>query len=42
VLQVIATMPRLEHMTLAEAKATQDSVNRFLAARKSASDKSDK
>jgi hypothetical protein len=42
VLQVIATTPRLEHMTLAEAKATQDSVNRFLAARKSASDKSDK
>lgn len=42
VLQVIATMPRLEHMTLAEATATQDSVNRFLAARKSASDKSDK
>ena len=41
VLQVIATMPRLEHMTLAEAKA-QISVNRFLAARKSASDKSDK
>jgi len=41
VLQVIATMPRLEHMTLAEAKA-QISVNRFLAARKSASGKSDK
>jgi hypothetical protein len=41
VLQVIATMPRLEHMTLAEAKA-QISVTRFLAARKSASDKSDK
>jgi hypothetical protein len=41
VLQVIATMPRLEHMTLAEAKA-QNSVTRFLAARKSASGKSDK
>lgn len=41
VLQVIGTMPRLEHMTLAEAKA-QISVTRFLAARKSASDKSDK
>ena len=41
VLQVIATMPRLEHMTLAEAKA-QISVTRFLAARKSASGKSDK
>jgi hypothetical protein len=41
VLQVIGTMPRLEHMTLAEAKA-QISVNRFLAARKSASGKSDK
>jgi hypothetical protein len=41
VLQVIATMPRLEHMTLAEAKA-EISVTRFLAARKSASDKSDK
>jgi hypothetical protein len=41
VLQVIATMPRLEHMTLAEAKS-QISVTRFLAARKSASDKSDK
>ena len=41
VLQVIATLPRLEHMTLAEAKA-QISVTRFLAARKSASDKSDK
>lgn len=41
VLQVIATMPRLEHMTLAEAKA-QISVTRFLAARKSASDKGDK
>jgi hypothetical protein len=41
VLQVIATMPRLEHMTLAEAKA-QISVTRFLAARKSASNKSDK
>jgi len=41
VLQVIGTMPRLEHMTLAEAKA-QISVTRFLAARKSASNKSDK
>jgi hypothetical protein len=41
VLQVIGTMPRLEHMTLAEAKA-QISVTRFLAARKSASGKSDK
>lgn len=41
VLQVIGTMPRLEHMTLAEAKA-QISVARFLAVRKSASDKSDK
>ena len=41
VLQVIATMPRLEHMTLAEAKS-QISVTRFLAARKSASGKSDK
>ena len=41
VLQVIGTMPRLEHMTLAEAKA-QISVTRFLAARKSASDKGDK
>jgi hypothetical protein len=41
VLQVIATMPRLEHMTLAEAKA-QISVTRFLAARKSASDIGDK
>jgi hypothetical protein len=41
VLQVIGTMPRLEHMTLAEAKA-QIWVTRFLAARKSASGKSDK
>jgi len=41
VLQVIGTMPRLEHMTLAEAKA-QISVTRFLAARKSASNKGDK
>ena len=37
VLQVIATMPKLEHMDLLEAKATQSAVTRFLAARKSAS-----
>jgi hypothetical protein len=42
VLQVIATMPMLEHITLAEAKATQDSVNRFLATRKSAPNRTDK
>ncbi len=39
VLQVIATMPRLEHMDLREAKATQSAVARFLAVRKSASQK---
>lgn len=42
VLQVIATMPKLDHMELAEAKATQSSVTRFLAARKSASKKNDR
>ena len=41
VLQVIATMPKLEHMTLAEAQA-QSAVTRFLAARKTASKKMDR
>lgn len=41
VLQVIATMPKMEHMTLAEAQA-QSTVTRFLAARKSASKESDR
>ncbi|MFN5393332.1 MAG: hypothetical protein ACK5EO_05455, partial [Planctomycetota bacterium] len=39
VLQVIATMPKLKHMDLLEAKATQSAVARFLADRKSASQK---
>lgn len=39
VLQVIATMPKLEHMELREAKVTQSAVARFLAVRKSASQK---
>ena len=42
VLQVIATMPKLEHMDLREAKATQSAVTRVLAARKSASKESDR
>ena len=42
VLQVIATMPNLEHMDLLEAKATQSAVTRFFAARKSASNKGDR
>ena len=42
VLPVIATMPRLEHMTLAEATATRSAVTRFFAARKSASKKGDR
>lgn len=41
VLQVIATMPKLERMTLSEAKA-QSAATRFLAARKSASKESDR
>lgn len=39
VLQMIATMPKLEHMELREAKVTQSAVARFLADRKSASQK---
>ena len=39
VLQVIATMPKLEHIDLLEANATQSAVTRFLAVRKSASQK---
>lgn len=42
VLQVIATMPKLDHMDLRDAKATQSSVTRFLAARKSASKESNR
>jgi hypothetical protein len=42
VLQVIATMPKLDHMDLLDAKATQSAVTRFLAARKSASKESDR
>ena len=42
VLQVIATMPKLKHMDLLEAKATQSAATRFLAARKSASEESDR
>lgn len=41
VLQLIATMPKLEHMTLAEAQA-QSAVTRFLTARKTASKKMDR
>jgi hypothetical protein len=42
VLQVIATMPKLKHMDLLEAKATQSAATRFLAARKPASKKGDR
>jgi hypothetical protein len=42
VLQVIATMPKLKHMDLLEANATQSAVARFLAARKPASKKGDR
>jgi len=42
VLQVIATMPKLDHMDLRDAKATQSAVTRFLAARKSASKESNR
>ena len=36
VLRVIATMPKLDHLDLGEAKDSQKAVNRFLAGRKSA------
>lgn len=42
VLQVIATMPKLKHMDLLEAKATQSAATRFLEARKPASKKGDR
>ena len=42
VLQVIATMPKLKHMDLLEAKATQSAATRFLAVRKPASKKGDR
>jgi hypothetical protein len=42
VLQVIATMPKLDHIELLEARDTQRAVNRLLADRKSAAKKSDR